>query len=158
MNIQFSMPADTGPPTGSHPGPPPGRALWLREPQRRTPSAGRTERPDEESEADTPELQKRLLCRQCRMVITSPDLRTSVQGAHGHTFANPEGLVFQIGCFQAADGCRHVGPATDEFTWFQGFYWRIAVCRNCQAHVGWLFFSSGNDRFYGLILDRLIET
>ncbi|MBI9081998.1 MAG: hypothetical protein JEZ11_00280 [Desulfobacterales bacterium] len=95
------------------------------------------------------------VCRQCGHAITHPDQGIIVDGAHRHTFANPHGMVYEIGCFRSADGCANVGPTTDEFTWFAGFFWRIAVCRRCQVHLGWLFESRGMRRFHGLILDRL---
>ena len=95
-----------------------------------------------------------LVCRQCGHAITRPDQGVSVDGAHRHTFANPHGVVYEIGCFDPADGCAGAGPASEEFTWFAGFFWRIAVCRRCQVHLGWRFESQGR-RFYGLILDRL---
>jgi hypothetical protein len=91
-------------------------------------------------------------------VITHPDERIRVQGAHEHTFANPHGLVFRIGCFRSAAGCGYTGLPTMEFTWFRGFTWRIALCANCLINVGWLFASTGGGRFHGLILDRLIFT
>ena len=30
-------------------------------------------------------------------------------------------------------------PPTDENTWFPPFRWSAAYCRQCQAHLGWLF-------------------
>ncbi len=99
-----------------------------------------------------------LLCRQCLQVITQESEQIEMAGAHRHTFANPHGIVFEIGCFRTAAGCGFTGPPTDEFTWFKGFVWRVAFCSACQTHLGWLFTSSGNKQFLGLILDRLIES
>jgi hypothetical protein len=99
-----------------------------------------------------------LLCRQCLQVITHASEQIAVAGSHQHTFANPHGIVFEIGCFRTAEGCGYVGPPTDEFSWFNGFMWRVAVCSACLTHLGWLFTSSGSNRFTGLILDRLIES
>jgi hypothetical protein len=101
---------------------------------------------------------KFILCRQCRQVITHPTERIEMAGSHRHTFANPHGIVYEIGCFRSAQGCGYAGSATDEFSWFKGFYWRIAVCRTCLTHLGWLFTSSGHAGFNGLILDRLIDS
>jgi len=97
-----------------------------------------------------------LLCRQCRQVITSPEERIAVQGAHQHTFANPNGIVYQIECFKSAIGCEYTGQFSAEWSWFKDFLWRIAVCRNCFTHLGWLFASTVKDSFTGLIADRLI--
>lgn len=79
-----------------------------------------------------------------------------ISGSHAHTFANPMGSVFRIGCFQAADGCGDAGTLSSEFTWFAGFAWRVAFCRTCLTHLGWHFLSSAGNGFYGLILERLV--
>lgn len=99
-----------------------------------------------------------IVCRQCRKNITDPTQRFSVDGSHHHTFANPHGLIFDIGCFQSAIGCRRIGPVSDEFTWFKGYHWQIVVCAGCMVHLGWFFLEPGGQHyFYGLILDRLIN-
>ena len=98
-----------------------------------------------------------ILCRDCQHPITRPAERISLQGQHRHTFANPHGIVYDIGCFRNAPGCGAIGPASDEFTWFSGYHWRVCVCAACLAHLGWRFASTGGDTFYGLIMDRLIE-
>lgn len=99
--------------------------------------------------------EKAILCRQCRHTITFPAEETAVNNAHLHTFANPEGIVFEIGCFRNAPGCSYVGPASTEFTWFAGYSWRIAICANCLIHLGWKFLASEGHFFHGLITDRL---
>ncbi|HNS99887.1 MAG TPA: cereblon family protein [Polyangiaceae bacterium] len=83
--------------------------------------------------------------------------RIEVAGAHRHTFANPHGLVFQIGCFSEATGCRGTGPASDDFTWFSGYEWQVGVCARCGIHLGWRFISHRTS-FFGLIVDRLRDT
>jgi len=98
-----------------------------------------------------------ILCRTCRHIITSPAERIEVQGSHRHTFANPQGIVYEIGCFRTAAGCGYVGPSTGEFTWFKGYSWRIAACSRCLTHLGWLYISNALPSFNGLILDHLID-
>jgi len=95
----------------------------------------------EEDVEDAPEKEEEpyILCRQCSQAITRSTERISKQGAHQHTFANPHGIVYEIGCFRSAIGCGHSGPATDEFSWFPGYEWRVAVCRSCLTHLGWVF-------------------
>ncbi len=107
----------------------------------------------EETEA---EEKREILCRQCRQGVTDPEQGISVQGGHRHTFANPHGIVFEIGCFRAVRNCSAVGPATAEFTWFSGFHWRVLICGGCLTHLGWMFSSAGPDNFFGLIVDRLV--
>ncbi len=98
-----------------------------------------------------------IRCAACGIVVTTGKARTVVNGSHRHVFCNPAGLVFEIGCFQTAPGCTPAGPASQEFSWFPGSAWRIAVCRQCGVHLGWRFQGEGGI-FYGLILDRLKET
>jgi hypothetical protein len=98
-----------------------------------------------------------ILCRDCLHPVTRPDQRIGVDGSHRHTFANPHGIVFDIGCFRTADGCGRVGPRSEEFAWFAGYSWQVGVCAACLVHLGWHFASPGGGEFYGLILDRLIE-
>jgi hypothetical protein len=96
-----------------------------------------------------------ILCRNCHAMITSPSERIMVDGLHRHTFANPHGIVFEIGCFRNAGGCTYTGPITDEFSWFKGYHWQIAICGECLQHMGWIFRSVDGGSFHGLVLDRL---
>lgn len=100
------------------------------------------------------EHEPRLLCARCRHAITRRSRQIAVNGAHTHTFTNPHGLTFHIGCYRDAPGCTEAGTATTEFTWFPGYAWRFAECGGCGVHLGWLFTSTA-DGFYGLIVDRL---
>ena len=109
------------------------------------------------SEEKSPEADPYILCRGCLYPITRAKERIAVNGAHRHTFANPHGIVFEIGCFKKASGCAAVGPASAEFTWFAGYRWRAGLCLACLTHLGWVFSAAGGDGFHGLILDRLIE-
>jgi len=95
-----------------------------------------------------------IFCRDCGFLITSEDAVISIAGNHRHTFKNPAGIVFEIGCFSSAPGCINMGEPTLEFTWFPGYRWTYSVCGKCLSHLGW-FFQSGDSQFYGLILNRL---
>jgi hypothetical protein len=108
---------------------------------------------DERSASEDPWIR----CRHCGNNIARASDRVAVQGAHLHTFANPHGLVFEIGCFREAAGCAMMGAATHEFTWFHGFRWRVAYCGRCLSHLGWKFTSDTGGQFFGLIVDRLKE-
>jgi len=110
---------------------------------------------DKSSQEKRVEKKDAILCENCFQVITSPKEMIEMNGAHQHTFANPHGIVFSIGCYRTAMGCSCTGPASDEFSWFKSFRWRIGICEKCLAHLGWQFLSK-NDSFFGLILDRLI--
>jgi hypothetical protein len=95
-----------------------------------------------------------IVCRNCQGHITEPACQIQKDGAFCHTFANPSGQVFEIGCFSAAPGCAVVPPSFSEFSWFEGYDWCIGICRDCTAHLGWIY-DSGQDQFWGLILDKL---
>lgn len=100
-----------------------------------------------------------LVCSACGERITSVRDRVEINGNHAHTFTNPHGFSFDIGCFRSAPGCRPFGEATEAWTWFHGYAWRVAVCAGCGTHLGWGYERSPADAhaagFFGLILDRL---
>ncbi|MCX7678670.1 MAG: cereblon family protein [Spirochaetes bacterium] len=112
----------------------------------------------EEKEKVTEETSsgKRLLCRTCGHYITSSHAQREMDGKLTHVFTNPAGYVFRIACFSTAPGCTVTGEPTLEYTWFSGYQWSYALCGNCLEHLGW-FYDSGNDSFYGLILNKLRE-
>jgi peptide methionine sulfoxide reductase MsrB len=95
-----------------------------------------------------------LRCAACEHRITEHAYRIERGGAHEHTFVNPAGHAFRIGCFVAAPGCAHVGAPSEAFSWFPGWRWQIAVCGRCGAHVGWIFRIAG-EQFHALILAAL---
>ncbi len=97
-----------------------------------------------------------ILCRNCRYKITSIENIIAVNGQHKHTFTNPAGITYEIGCFSSAEGCLIYGNHTTDFTWFKGFSWCYSLCSNCFFHLGW-HYQSSERHFFGLILDNLIE-
>ena len=96
-----------------------------------------------------------LACARCQAAITSTADRLEMAGSHEHTFANPHGFVFRIGCFARA-ACVPAGEGSTHFAWFPGYRWRVEHCRRCGEHLGWLFQAEGK-AFHGLVLDRLVE-
>ncbi len=98
---------------------------------------------------------KPLYCSVCRQKITTESQRIAMGGKMEHTFFNPHGVVFRIGCFNAAQGCGTVGAPAADFSWFPGYRWQIIYCTNCKNHLGWLFSRNTNNRFFGLILSQL---
>jgi hypothetical protein len=98
-----------------------------------------------------------LLCTVCQNPITRHRDRIEQNGAHQHVFANPHGYVYQIGCFAQAPGCAAIGQETSYFSWFSGYKWRVALCNRCLTLLGWAF-RSGESHFFGLIVDKLMET
>lgn len=98
-----------------------------------------------------------LLCASCHYPITRISERIEINEQHQHVFANPHGYVFHIGCFARAPGCMISGEETRYFSWFPGYTWRFALCRQCLTLLGWAF-RSKESQFLGLILDKLIST
>lgn len=111
--------------------------------------------------ADDPAVAAWLCCAACEQRIARREDAVSFDGGHQHRFINPEQHTFRIGLYAWAPGCGHVGTASEYFSWFPGYTWRIALCSNCGEHLGWEFCCVGPPGageptgFHGLILDRL---
>lgn len=129
--------------------------LYLLRPNARPGKAGMdpTEDPKDRLQEATADA---IVCRRCLHIVTFPTERRMIDGAHTHTFANPEGIIFEIGCYHDAQGCGYIGPSSSEFTWFAGYVWRIAICGYCHVHLGWRFTAGDGHFFHGLITSRLI--
>lgn len=97
-----------------------------------------------------------LVCSACRTAITTGSQRVARGGSHEHQFRNPHEQLFRIGCFASAPGCVSQGAATEQWTWFPGYAWQVALCGGCGMHLGWRYRDTGADMFYGLIVARLM--
>ena len=75
----------------------PDGAFLFREPAGKPGEDGGTITVEKEAEERSPEEEEYILCRQCHQAITKPADRIVMQGSHRHTFANPHGIVFEIG-------------------------------------------------------------
>lgn len=107
-------------------------------------------------EQNKEEEEKYILCNHCEYRITLPEYQIEVQGEFNHTFLNPAGRIYNIGCFKKAEGCLVLGELTSEWSWFHGFEWQVATCSQCFKHLGWFYSSKTEQTFFGLILDALI--
>lgn len=114
------------------------------------------EAPGEEGETEHQE-ERSVLCKACGHRITTSNHVVEVEGKHRHTFFNPAGVLFEIGCFSDAPGSEIWGVPTTEFAWFKGFAWRFTNCAGCHNHIGWQFLSGADRSFYGLVLNRLTD-
>ena len=121
------------------------------------PAFGQKTTPKAQPDAVPHETEKWIVCRQCQQRLTRPSERIEINGSHSHTFANPSGVVFEIGCFRIVTGLNYIGPPSYEFPWFTGRSWQIVICSICQIHLGWCFHGRDSNLFFGLILDRLHE-
>lgn len=120
--------------------------------QSESPGVARDSSVDDESDN---EQSRALVCRICSIPITTEKQRIEKEGKHLHTFFNPAGVVYEIGCFRNAPGCQTYGPPSSEFAWFSGYSWQVVCCRSCQEHLGWIF--NADDEFFGLIIKKLKE-
>ena len=118
---------------------------------------GKIETADEQK-SDDEEEEAHIVCRHCTHFLTQSSNRVSVDGAHTHVFSNPHGYVFEIVCFRNVTGVLHTGIITDDFSWFRGYGWRIAVCGNCRIHLGWGFSGDGREPFHALIVKHIAES
>ena len=109
---------------------------------------------DEEQEK---QVQRVLRCKQCDAAIARAEDRISRAEKHLHTFFNPAGIVYEIGCFRQAPGCCVDERRSNEFSWFASYSWQISFCCSCSKHLGW-FFSGSDDTFFGLVVERLTES
>jgi hypothetical protein len=104
---------------------------------------------------DIDENQPLYCCAVCHWKITSESCVISVAGGHLHVKTNPNGRKFLLRCFSSAAGCVNTGESTAYHSWFAGYLWQFAHCRQCGAQLGWFF--NGGQSFYGLIKEQLVR-
>jgi len=115
------------------------------------------------SSADTDLREKEddaIYCAACGHLVTRTRWAFDINGGHEHMFFNPAGIVFRVLCFREAPGAAETGDASDQFTWFKGYDWRLAICNGCGDQLGWRFEgASENDSepaiFFALIKGKL---
>ena len=90
-----------------------------------------------------------IVCAHCMHVIADPRDVFEVSGSSEHEFINPHGVVHHFRSYREALGCAIKGARNRGDTWFPGYTWRLALCGNCDSHMGW-FFESTNS-FYGIV-------
>jgi hypothetical protein len=107
-------------------------------------------------EASTNDPSK-IRCAACGHVITDRGHAIEMAGAHEHHFVNPGGFAFVIRLYSAAPGCGYAGDTHTHFSWFPGWSWQVAHCKQCRAHVGWIYRLAG-DQFHGIIANAVRES
>jgi hypothetical protein len=114
--------------------------------------------PQETASADEfVERERWVRCRTCSARIAPEASRTTVAGAHEHTFLNPAGMRFVVRCFGVAPGCTPEGDRSTVWTWFPGFAWQAALCGSCASHLGWSFHPMGGGApFWALVIGELL--
>ena len=95
------------------------------------------------------------LCAFCLNRVANEKDRFQFGGQDEFTFANPEGIRFEIITFLQTLGCRETGAPTLAYTWFPGHAWSFCQCAECGQHLGWFY--SGEHTFAGLIKARMLR-
>lgn len=108
---------------------------------------------DDASDKTDESSERPYICISCAAPIASASAWMAVNGKRQHTFANPGGEVYTIGCFSDAGNLLFAGNPTGHFSWFPGYHWQVAVCAGCGLHLGWRYVAGNH--FFGLIMDRL---
>ena len=107
-------------------------------------------------EALAPAQERRFVCANCGIPITTHAEIISIEGSDIHQRTNPAGVESEFGCFARAPGVLVSGIPTAEHSWYAGYLWSFALCGGCGVHLGW-YFEGLEPPFYGLILNRLRE-
>ncbi|KAF9615274.1 hypothetical protein IFM89_022601 [Coptis chinensis] len=91
-------------------------------------------------EIDLLECFDRVRCKTCQTVTAkrSDMLVMSTDGPLG-AYANPQGYVHEIMTLYKANGLALIGRPVEDYSWFPGYAWTIAICATCESQLGWLF-------------------
>jgi hypothetical protein len=127
--------------------------LWAFRDRADSPAGQTTTATEEKRVTEEPPV---IACARCREPITTEAEWMEVAGSRQHTFANPHGFCYRIGCFVAARALTPFGEWSGEWSWFPPCQWQIQQCAVCAEHLGWAF-RSVDRRFFGLVLDRLVR-
>lgn len=102
---------------------------------------------------------KAYQCIACGGLITHSDRLIAVGGANRHLFVNPAGVECDFHTFYSCPGAIAIGEATEAYSWFSGYSWRMAFCRHCEQHLGWYYEAvSRYERpleFWGILVAQL---
>ncbi|MFP3870899.1 MAG: cereblon family protein [Syntrophobacteria bacterium] len=102
---------------------------------------------------------KAYQCSTCHRLITQSDRLLCIGGTYRHLFVNPAGAQCDFYTFSSCPGAAAAGEATEAHTWFAGYCWRLAFCRQCGQHLGWHYSAvSGSRRpghFWGILVFHL---
>jgi hypothetical protein len=104
---------------------------------------------------------KAFKCNVCGGLVARSDHLVSLDGRIRHIFINPAGIEFDFQTFIFCSGAIAIGEATDEHTWFAGYAWRMAFCRQCGQHLGWYYQGMSQSRrpseFWGILVARVVS-
>ncbi|XP_049791902.1 protein cereblon [Schistocerca nitens] len=84
---------------------------------------------------------KLFCCSDCGTIVARKRdvFPMSVEGPQG-TYVNPGGYVHETMTLYKVQGLELLSEEPDtEYSWFPGYGWTIAQCRQCHKHMGWKF-------------------
>ncbi|XP_057312965.1 protein cereblon-like [Hydractinia symbiolongicarpus] len=96
-----------------------------------------------------------LACDECGSIIADKnDLFSLSRKGPMAAYVNPGGHVHETVTFYKARNLSLSGRSSTEYSWFPGYAWTIASCRNCHSHMGWKFTAAKKGlsptKFWGL--------
>jgi len=103
---------------------------------------------------------KAYRCSACESVITYADRLIAVLGIKRHGFTNPAGVFCDFFTFSSCPGAITLGNPTEEYSWFYGYGWSLALCQSCSSHLGWHYKATsrlrGVPEFWGILVQRIL--
>lgn len=104
---------------------------------------------------------KAYQCITCGGLIAHSDRLISIDGRNRHLFVNPAGVECDFYTFYSCPGAVAIGEAIGDNSWFSGYFWRIAFCRQCGQHLGWRYEAVTRAeqplKFWGILVSNLVS-
>uniref|UniRef100_A0A3Q3XCV6 Protein cereblon n=1 Tax=Mola mola TaxID=94237 RepID=A0A3Q3XCV6_MOLML len=103
-----------------------------------------------------------LCCKQCQdtEITTKNEIFSLSLYGPMAAYVNPHGYVHETLTVYKANNLNLVGRPSTLHSWFPGYAWTIAQCRNCGSHMGWKFTATEKDlsppRFWGLTRSAML--
>lgn len=103
-----------------------------------------------------------LRCKECTELIAERKdiFSMSLEGPQG-MYVNPSGYVHETITVYRSTGLSLIGRPLTEHSWFPGYAWIIAQCRQCSSHMGWKFVATDKnlkpEKFWGLCRSSVLS-
>ncbi|ESO85229.1 hypothetical protein LOTGIDRAFT_195998 [Lottia gigantea] len=102
-----------------------------------------------------------LQCKYCNTAMANKNdvFSMAVEGPMG-AYVNPGGHVHETLTIYRAKNLSLIGRSSTEHSWFPGYAWTIAQCKECANHIGWRFTAKNKklspEKFWGLCRSSLV--
>lgn len=102
-----------------------------------------------------------LCCRECNQQVADKcDVFSLSYEGPLAAYVNPGGHVHETLTVYKVHNLHLIGRPSTEHSWFPGYAWTIAQCKNCTAHMGWKFTARRKElepqKFWGLCRASLV--